>query len=152
MRPFRPILAAVAACAVVALPVAAQQDPLQNAISARKAQMRLHSHNLGVLGPMAQGAVAYDAAVALRAARNLDALAGIDQTSYWIEGSLGIEGTRAMPAILEDAAGFAAQQAAFKAATTALVAAAGTDLAGLQGAMGAVGAVCGSCHEGYRAD
>ncbi len=145
------ILAALAACAAVALPVAAQQDPVQSAIGARKAQMQLYAHNLGIVGAMAQGAVPYDAAVALRAATNLDALAGIDQTSYWIEGSVGIDGTKALPAILEDPADYTAKTDGLRAATAALVAVAGTDQAGLQGAMGAMGAACGACHQAYRA-
>jgi cytochrome c556 len=140
---------ALLACAI-ALPVAAQQDPIQSAIGARKAHMQLYAHNLGVVGAMAQGAVPYDAAVALRAARNLDALAGIDEASYWIEGSVGIEGSKAQPAVLETYDDFRAKQEGLKAATAALVAAAGTDLAALQGAMGAMGQACGACHQVYR--
>jgi cytochrome c556 len=150
MRHIRPILAALAACAVVALPVAAQQDPIQNAIGARKAHMQLYAHNLGVVGGMAQGAIPFDAAVATRAAQNLERLANIDETSYWIEGSLGIEGTKALPAILETPDDFLAKQDGMKAAAAALVAAAGTDLAALQGAMGALGGACGACHQAYR--
>ncbi len=151
MRHLRLTLAALVACAAVALPVAAQQDPIQNAIGARKAHMQLYAHNLGVVGAMAQGAVPYDAAVAMRAARNLDALANIDETSYWIEGSVGIEGTKALPVVLDTYDDFLAKQDGIKAATAALVAAAGTDLAALQGSMGAMGAACGACHQAYRA-
>ena len=129
----------------------AQQDPVQNAIGARKAQMQLYAHNLGIVGAMAQGAVPFDAEIASRAAGNLDALANLDQTSYWIEGSVGIEGTKALPAILEDFADYTAQVQGLRTATAALVTAAGTDQAALQGAMGAMGAACGACHQAYRA-
>lgn len=129
----------------------AQQDPIQNAIGARKAQMQLYAHNLGIIGAMAQGAAPYDAEVASRAAGNLDALANLDQTSYWLEGSVGIEGTKALPAILEDFTGYIALVDGMRSATAALVTVAGTDQAALQGAMGAMGAACGACHQQYRA-
>lgn len=129
----------------------AQQDPVQNAIGARKAQMQLFAHNLGIVGAMAQGTVPFDAEVASRAAGNLDALANLDQTSYWIEGSVGIEGTKALPAIFENYADYTVQGQGLITATAALVTAAGTDQAALQGAMGAMGAACGACHQAYRA-
>ncbi|MCU0908688.1 MAG: cytochrome c [Rhodobacteraceae bacterium] len=151
MRSARPILAVLAACAVMALPVAAQQDPIQNAIGARKAHMQLYAHNLGVVGAMAQGAIPYDAVAAARAAANLDALAGIDETTYWPAESLGIEGTRALPVIQETYDDYLLKQDGLKAATAALVTAAGTDLAALQAAMGALGGACGACHQTYRA-
>lgn len=151
MRRTRLTLAALAACAAVALPVAAQQDPIQNAIAARKAHMTLYAHNLGVVGAMAQGAIPFDAEAATRAAANLDALANIDETTYWPTESLGVEGTKALPAIQETYDDFLAKQDGLKAATAALVTAAATDLAALQGAMGALGGACGACHQAYRA-
>ncbi len=122
------------------------------ALKARQAQMQLQAYNIGILGEMAKGAMEYDAGVASAAAKNLNHLANFDQTIEWPEGSVqgSLEGTRAAPAIWSDAAGFAAEWEKFAAATAAMEAAAGTDLASLQGAIGAVGASCGSCHKAYR--
>jgi len=151
MHHARLTLAVLTAATAVALPVAAQQDPIQNAIAARKSHMTLYAHNLGVVGAMAQGAIPFNAEAATRAAANLDALANIDETTYWPAESLGIEGTKALPVIQETYDDFLAKQDGLKAATAALVTAAGTDLAALQGAMGAMGAACGACHQAYRA-
>ena len=57
------------------------------AVKARKAHMQLYAHNLGILGAMAKGEVDFDAEAAQSAAGNLVMLAGINEASYWVEGS-----------------------------------------------------------------
>lgn len=141
--------------AALALTGAAQaqgSDPLAAAVKARQSHMTLYATNLGVLGGMAQGQIDYDAEAAVAAAGNLVALAGIDQRSYWPEGTEAgaIDGSRALPAIWEDRAGYDAQVADLLAASEAMLVAAGTDLDALRGAMGPVGGTCGACHEAYR--
>ena len=128
-------------------------DPaLSRAISVRQSHMALYGFNLGPLGAMAQDKMPYDAAVATRAAQNLAALASIDQTGYWPEGTdTAVGDTRALPAIWTDMAGFTADQEALVAATTTLAEVAGTDLASVKTAFGDVGAACGACHKAYRA-
>lgn len=128
-------------------------DPaIQGAIKARQGQMQLYQHNLGILGAMAKGDVAYDAAAASAAANNLKALANLDAMTLWPQGSdmESVEGTRAkaelwttFPAVLENSQ-------AMTTAANAMADAAGTDLAALQAAMGAVGSACGACHKAYR--
>lgn len=143
-----------AAGAVVAGLAVAQggPDPIAGAIMARKSHMQLYQHNIAVLGGMAQGNVAYDAAAASAAAGNLVALSSLNQMTYWPVGSeAGVaEGSRALPALWTSMDDVIAKATALTTAAVAMQAAAGTDLASLQAAMGALGGACGSCHESYR--
>ena len=126
-------------------------SPEGQAIAARQAHMALYGFNLGPLGQMAQGKMEYDAATATAAAANLAALANMDLSAYWLEGTDSSMGnTRAKAAIWEDADGFAAEIQKMAAAATALSAVAGDGLDALRGAFAGVGASCGSCHEAYR--
>lgn len=147
-------LAALAALATLAAgPGLAQDDtPEQAAHEARSQHMNVYAFHIGKLGAMAQGGMEYDAATATAAADALVALSGFDHALYWIPGSAvgEVEDSRALPAIWENYEDFETKQAALNEAATAMQAAAGTDLAGLQGAMGALGGACGSCHETYR--
>ncbi len=129
------------------------ETPEALALEMRQAHMINYATNLGRIGGMAQGEVEYDATVAQVAADNLFHLASIHQDHYWLEGTSSeeIEGSAALPVIWENMADFDAKQVALLEATTALQAAAGTDLASLQTALGGVGQSCGGCHETYRA-
>lgn len=120
-------------------------------IGARKGIMSNYAYNLGLLGAMAKGEVEYDADIAAIASANLVAFASSDQSLLWKEGTdnAAAQGTRALPAIWSDPAGFKKAADALTAAAEGL--AATSDLAGLQAAMGAAGAGCGTCHKAYRA-
>lgn len=120
----------------------------------RETHMKVYGAQLGILGPMAQGAAPYDAAAAQAAAdRILENATSDDWMVMWPEGSAQgeVPDSRALPVIWEQAEDFEAKHQALIEAATALQAAAGTDLAALQGAIGGVGQACGSCHETYRA-
>ena len=123
------------------------------AVGARKAQFALYAYNLGILGPMAQGRVAYDADAAQTAADTLFHLTRIDQAPMWPEGTdnASIEGTRALPAIWADLEGFTARYSALQDAAAQLQSVAGTDLASLQAALGPLGGACAACHQQFRA-
>lgn len=125
---------------------------LAAAVKARQSQMQLYSFNLGTLGAMAKGDVAYDAGVAQAAADNLAAVAMLSQQGYWLPGtdSDAMDNSRALPALW--AADSNAQKLGmdFVEAAASMQAAAGTDLASLQGAMKAIGEACSACHEDYR--
>ena len=128
-------------------------DPAaQKAIDARQSHMTLYSFNLGTLGGMAQDKIPYDATMADAAAKNLAALAGIDQMGYWVEGTDAetIEGSKAKAEIWADMADFESKEMALAEASTALAEVAGTDLDSLKAAFGDVGKACGTCHETYR--
>lgn len=145
-------LALLAAVAAFTFPAFASAQEVDANIVARKSQMTLLAYNLGVLGGMAQGRVAYDAAVAADAAMALDHAARVGSARMWPAGTdtMAMDGTRALPAIWENMSDFGARWGGLQSATAAMATAAGTDLASLQGAMGALGASCGGCHQTYR--
>ncbi len=115
--------------------------------------MQLNAHNISILGAMAKGEVEYNAEAAMAAARNLAALANLDQRSYWVPGTsnaeLGDE-TRALPVIWES--GSTAGEIAGKLAEAAanLAAVAGNGQEALGPALGPVGGACGACHKANR--
>lgn len=148
----RHLAGAVTALAITASGAAIAQDTVPAAVKARQSHMQLNAYNLGILGGMAKGAVAYDAEAASAAASNLATLATMNTSSYWAPGTStdDIVGTKALPAIWEEGSDIGAKAAALATAAAAMAEAAGTDLAALQGAMGPLGGACGSCHKAYR--
>jgi cytochrome c556 len=136
----------------VAAVQAATPEELAAAVEARQTHMKGYGAALRVLGGMAQGAVAYDAAAATEAANSLLALATTDQSAFWPEGSEAgaVAGSEALPALWQNIPDVIAKSEALAAAAAVMQTAAGTDLAALQAAMPAVGATCGACHELYR--
>lgn len=140
--------------AVVAGVALAQATPeeIGAAVEARQAHMKSYGAALGVLGKMAQGEVAYDAAAATEAANQLVTLSATDISAWFPVGSEAgaFPDSEALPAIWENFEDVGAKAAALNAAAVALAAVAGTDLAALQGAIGPVGGACGACHELYR--
>lgn len=129
------------------------QSAAEGAIKARKAQMDLQAFNLGPLVAMAKGELPYDAAQADAAAKNLAALASMNVTAYFPEGSAQgqAEGTRSLPAVWENMADFGVKHEAAATAATALAEAAGKDIDSLRAAIGPMGQACGACHQTYRA-
>lgn len=145
---FKAVSGAALAIAV-ATPVLAQD---MKAVEARQGQFKLYSHNLAVLGGMAQGKMDYDAGMAQTAADNLFHVTRHDQSRLWPEGtsSFIVDGTRAKPEIWENLDDFTAKFVAMQDATAALQGVAGDGLDALRPAVGAVGQACGACHEDYR--
>lgn len=144
------LIATVASCSFATVTFADEQaDPNVNA---RHNYMDLLAYNLGVIGGMAQNRMPYDAQMAATAAANLNALAMVDTSRMWAEGTdnFSIEGTRALPVIWDTPEDFATRFATMRTATEAMMAVAGTDLASLQGALGGLGGACGACHQAYR--
>ncbi|MEM8581888.1 MAG: cytochrome c [Pseudomonadota bacterium] len=129
------------------------QDSFQSQLKARKGQFSLLALNVGVLGGMARGNMDYDAGLAQEAAENIVAIAALNQTPLWPEGSdgLSIEGTRAKPEIWEDFDDFASKWAAVATAADGLPDAVGDGVAAIGPALGALGGTCKDCHDTYRA-
>lgn len=137
----------------LAAPALAQDAKMiENAIGARKAQMQLYGFNLGILGGMAKGDIAYDATVAQGAADSLAALTRLDASQMWPAGSDSgsASGTRAKAEMWGDMPGVIEKAMAMQAAADAMVAAAGQGQAAIGGAIGGVGGACGACHKAYR--
>lgn len=126
---------------------------LEKAIEARKATMSLYSFNLGQLGAMAKGNVAYDATKASAAASNLAALAALDQGAMWPKGSDASavpDKTRAKAEIWSTYPEVNEKSKALADASAAMAKVAGDGLPALQGAIGDVGKTCGGCHKPFR--
>lgn len=145
------VATATALAASLGTAVLAQDFSAQ--VKARQGQFRIMALNLGVLGGMAQGKMAYDAEAAQRAADTLVAVSHIDPAPMWVEGSdnMSIDGTRAMPSIWDDNADFLAKWAAFGTAAANMQTVAATGKEALGPALGMIGGTCKACHDAHRA-
>ena len=78
----------VVGIAIITVPIfAAEDDPNEGAIKARRAMMTLWSWYAGPLFQMAKGDMEYNAEVASVAAANLKMVANADESTMWPEGS-----------------------------------------------------------------
>lgn len=145
------VFALAAATAVIGT-VALAQDFSAN-VKARQGQFRIMALNVGILGGMAQGKIAYDAEAAQRAADTLVAVSHIDPAPLWPEGSdnMSMDGTRAMPSIWDQSDDFLAKWDAFGAAAAEMQTVAATGQEALGPAMGKIGGSCKACHDSHRA-
>ncbi|MCA8870188.1 MAG: cytochrome c [Rhodobacteraceae bacterium] len=152
MRLFFRLCAFALGAAAMTAPVLAQ-DAIRNAITARQSLMHLYAFNLGQLGAMAKGEMAYDAETASVAAGNLARLTSIKAGPMFPPGSdnATIDKTRALPALWQNLPDVGVKQAAVAKAAAAMEAAAGDGLPALQAAIGPLGQACGACHKAYRA-
>lgn len=146
------LFAAALGVAVIATPLLAQ-DAIRNAITARQSLMNLFAFNIGQLGAMAKGEMAYDAETASIAAGNLALLSSIKAGPMFPPGSdnATTDKTRALPALWQNLPDVGVKLGAVNQAATAMEAAAGNGLPALQAAIGPLGKACGACHKAYRA-
>jgi cytochrome c556 len=158
MRHTRPILAALWLLSLGGLAAAQDSEapePLtpEEAHEVREAHMKIYGAQLGILGPMAQGAAPYDAAAAQAAADAILANAtSEDWLVMWPEGSAQARcPTAALCPDLGTGRGLRGQAPGAGRGRDGAPSGRGTDLASLQAAIGGVGQSCGSCHETYRA-
>lgn len=142
----------LAAAAAVIGTVAVAQDYSAN-LKARQGQFRILALNIGILGGMAQGKIAYDAEAAQRAADSMVAVSHIDPGPLWPEGSdnMSIDGTRAMPSIWDENADFLAKWGALGDAAAGMQQVAATGQEALGPAIGKLGGACKACHDKHRA-
>ncbi len=134
------ILCALAATAVLA---AEATDP---AVKARQELMDANAGAAKVLGGMAKGEVAFDAAAAEAAKATLIANAAAIPAAF--EAHATDPKSAAKEEIWTSWDDFKAKADALGAAATALDA---TTLEGVQAGMGNVGGACGACHKVYKA-
>ncbi len=149
----RSTLFTIACLAATGVAASAVAQDLPAPVQARQGQFQIMALNVGMLGGMARGNTAYDAATAQTAANNLVTLSQIDQSFHWPAGTdnMALDGTRALPAIWENLPDVVEKWGAFGAAAEGLAAVAGTGLEPMQAALGPLGASCGACHDLYRA-
>ncbi len=146
--------AVLAFASAVATLTPALADDVDDAIKARQGYYQVVSHNSGALFAMAKGGIEYDADKALAHAKNLDALANMNNSSMWMPGSSKEDRkgkTRALPVIWTTFPAIGEKGQAFKDATANLVATAGDGIDSLRANVGPLGASCKGCHETYRA-
>ncbi len=149
----KPLSFVTAAAIALAAPMAMAQDGPSAQEKARQGMMRIMALNMGVLGGMAKGEIAYDADRAQKAADTLVAVSMIDQSNLWPEGTDkdSSKFTGALPAIWQKPDEFAKAWMALGEAARGLQAAAGSGRAALGPAMGGAGKACKGCHETFRA-
>lgn len=138
------------ATTIISGPLAAQD--FANQIAARQGQMDILALNLGILGGMARGNIDYDAGAAEAAATNIAAMASLDQSAMWPEGSdsMTFEESRAEPLIWDDMDAFLAKWSALGERAPALIEAAATGMDAIGPALGEFGGACKACHDDFR--
>lgn len=143
-------LAAATGLASAAAPALAQD--FDAVLKARQGEMRIMAINLGILGAMARGNLEYNAEMAQAAADSLVAVSQINQRPLWREGSdnMSIDGTKALPMIWDDIAGFRADWEAFGEAAAAAAATVTNGQEALGPALRGIGGTCQACHEAFR--
>ena len=103
------------------------------------------------LSAMAAGEIPYDPAVVVRNAAYLEILSKMPWDNF-VEGTVGVQNTNALPEIYKEGAKFTAAAENYKAAVEKLVLATkSNDEAGVKAAIRAVGPTCGTCHGTFRA-
>ena len=137
----------LAVCLMLVAGAASAKDGVTNpVVKARMDTMQAIRVNTGVLGDMAGGKTAFDAAAAATAKAALSAAAAEIVARFTENADDPVsEGT---PLIWSDFAGFSGKAEALVAAAAAVDVA---SLAGVQAGMGAIGGSCKACHETYRA-
>jgi cytochrome c556 len=121
----------------------------QQAIQYRKASMQVQSWHARTLVQMLKGARPFDAAVYLRSATALDAMAATTFEGFTAGSDTGE--TRASPAIWKDPAGFKAAIDQFQGATAKAVAVAKTgDEKAMRNQVTEIVRSCDGCHEKFR--
>ena len=150
------VSAVIAAGLMAGAGTAMSGEAEDKAIKARQAVMQLLAFNLGKLGAMVKGDMAYDAKQAQMAADNLKAVASIRQDAMWPMGTAmedsGMQGkTWAKKAAWDTYPAVVKKHEAMVMAADKMAAAAGGGVDAVKGAIGAVGGSCKGCHEDFRA-
>lgn len=136
-----------AVCLMLVAGLASAKDGVTNpVVKARMDTMQTIRVNTGVLGDMAGGKTAFDAAAAATAKAALSAAAAEIATKFKAEEDDPV--SEARPDIWMAFDDFTKKAEVLVAAAAAVDVA---SLAGVQAGMGAIGGSCKSCHEAYRA-
>lgn len=150
MKPLTTLV--VSASIALSTPAMAQDGPSAQE-KARQGMMRIMALNLGVLGGMAKGEIAFDADQARAAADTMAAISMVSQGLLWPEGTDYDSSiyTAALPAIWEKPEEFKTAWAALAPAARGLQDAVDGGQAAIGPALGNAGKACGACHDKFRA-
>lgn len=146
--------ALLAAGVLVCVAEPAMTDPLDDAITARRAFYQVVKFNAGPLFGMAKGDVTYDAKAAQMYADNLKTLTEMHKGAMWPKGSgndVKKGKTRAKPEIWSTYPAVAKAGKAWTTASADLASVAGNGLDALRSKISALGASCKGCHDKFRA-
>jgi len=129
------------------------QSPFDMPVAARNGIMAVIAINMGTLGGMARGKIAYDADAAQAAANAIHGVSMVDLPSLFPEGSdeMSFDGSRAGIAIFDNPTGFSAEWAQVQMAAPILAAEAANGKDAMMAALEGVDATCKSCHKTFRA-
>ena len=137
------------AMSLMSISTMAHQVKEEPAQSYRQSYFALIGANFGAIVQMVKGEVSYDNQAVIERANNLVALASIDVTKAFPEGSE--QGTtRAKPEIWQNRDDFASKFEAMGSAVNKLAQAQAVR-ADVAKAVGAVGESCKGCHDDYKA-
>jgi cytochrome c556 len=148
------LIALTALAAMTAFGVFAQEaeDPFADVVETRHGLMLQMASDLGTLGGMAKGEVAYDQPAATKAAANVAAIASVISMAQFPTGSETGKAADsfALPEIWANEADFVTKITDLNNAAAMMQVAAGTDAAAVKASMAELGAACAACHKAYR--
>ncbi len=142
------IVTVLAAAAILSGSAVFAQE-YKNQIKARQGTMWVIALNLGTLGAMAKGEMAYDAETAQAAGTSIHGASMVHIATLFPEGSAA--DTRAKEEIWSNLADFEAKWDALGTAAEKAAAEAGTGQDALGPILGGLGGSCKACHDDYRA-
>ncbi len=128
------------------------EDPFADAVETRHGLMLQMATDLGTLGGMAKGEVAYDKAAATKAAANVAAVASVISTAQFPAGSENGKSADsfALPDVWAKQDDFLAKITDLNNAAAMMQMAAATDGDAIKASMAQLGGACSACHKAYR--
>jgi cytochrome c556 len=148
------LIAFTTMAALTAFGVYAQdaEDPFADAVETRHGLMLQMASDLGTLGGMAKGDVAYDKAAASKAAANVAAIASVISMAQFPAGSENGKAADsfALADIWAKQDDFLAKITDLNNAAAAMQTAAATDADAIKASMAQLGGACSACHKAYR--
>lgn len=152
MTPVKAITLAVALAIPAFAAAQSAEEVAEAALEGRHGFMTMLGINMGQLSGMAKGEIAYDAAMASRAAANIVALTQYDAPALFIPGtsSEDTDDSEALPAIWENPDDFRAKFAAMGEAAAGSPDAVGGGQESLGPVVQKLGGACKACHDDYR--
>ncbi|WP_235815579.1 c-type cytochrome [Cypionkella psychrotolerans] len=148
------LIAFTTMAALTAFGVYAQdaEDPFKDAVETRHGLMLQMASDLGTLGGMAKGEVAYDKAAATKAAANVAAVASVISTTQFPAGSENGKSADsfALADIWAKQDDFLAKITDLNNAAAMMQTAAATGGDAIKASMAQLGGACSACHKAYR--
>lgn len=148
------LIAFTTMAALTAFGVYAQdaEDPFKDAVETRHGLMLQMASDLGTLGGMAKGEVAYDKATATKAASNVAAIASVISMAQFPAGSENGKSadSYALADIWAKQDDFLAKITDLNNAAAMMQTAAATDSDAIKASMAQLGGACSACHKAYR--